>query len=140
MVLSRETETPPVIDAYNRGLIIVKRPGVYLINGFVQLASVTQEDYWQKVSLYVNKGTGSGNVANNIYGACKIGPVKDGGAPFTFTFNITEEMINEEDVTKKKLKGEAYLQLNMARSGPVNDCPCINDNAGYHYCSITHLG
>lgn len=59
VVLSRATEVPPgsgLNALQDRGRISVKRPGVYMINGFIQLSGVSETDDWQEVSLLVNKG------------------------------------------------------------------------------------
>lgn len=143
VVLSREEEVPAgsTYDAYDRGLIILRRPGVYLINGFIQLSGVNTADNYQEVTLLVNKGTGSGDQSgNNFYQACKLSAVKDGGVPFSFMVNITEAMINEVNTDKKKIKGEAYLQFNIARSGNATNVQYINNDGRFHYCTITHLG
>jgi len=42
-------------DPYNRGLISVRRPGVYLITGFLQLKSVTSQQDGMEVNIRVNK-------------------------------------------------------------------------------------
>jgi hypothetical protein len=129
-------------NAYNRGLIEVKRPGVYLINGFLQLTGVSQTDDWQEISLLINKGTGSGiQTGDTFYQASKLSSVKDGGISFTCLVNITEEMINEEDLgEKKKFKGVAYLQPNIARQGNSSNVYFTNDDERFHWCSVTHSG
>jgi hypothetical protein len=62
-------------------------------------------------SLLLNKDNG-----NNHFQAAKIGPIKDGGVPFSFIALITEEMINAVSTAAatRKPQGEAYIQLNMA--------------------------
>jgi hypothetical protein len=141
VVLSSQTETPPDsgLQGLDRGRITMKRPGVYMINGYIQLSGVSSPDNYQEIRLLLNKGGGLGDQSgNNFYQSCKLSGVKDGGLPFTFLVNITEEMINE--VFTGKVKGEAYIQLNMYRSGSSSNVRYVNDNGRYHYCSITHLG
>ena len=85
----------------------MKRPGVYLMNGFIQLAGVSPADEWQEVSLVINKGISTADPANDFIHACKIGPIQNGGVPFTFTVYITEALINEENTAADKAKGRA---------------------------------
>jgi hypothetical protein len=68
----------PDPNAFNHGLITVKTPGVYLINGIVQFDSVTSPIQGMEVALRVNK-----NQADYQH-ACKVGSLQDGGVPFTF--------------------------------------------------------
>ena len=116
------------------------RPGVYLINGFVQLTCVSNPDDSQEVSLLVNKGTGSGlQTGDTFFQACKLSSVTDGGVPFTFVINVTEEMINEVS-TDPKVKGLAYFQINIARKGSSSNVYFTNNDGRFHWCSCTHLG
>jgi len=126
-------------DGYTRGLITVRRPGIYMVTGFIQLNNVTSQLDSMEVSLLINKNSG-----NNFFQASKIGPIKDGGVPFCFVALITEELINAVSTAAATLKpqGEAYIQLNVEtkRAAGVLNCPFIRDEGRYHWCAVTFLG
>ena len=131
------TEPVPVADALNAGLITVKSPGVYLINGMVQFKDVTAEIAGMEVNLRVNKN------ATNYQHACKIGPLKDGGVPFTFCVYISEFDINASDSSIQKAQGEAYFQINVAYdkgTSSLNSLSLVNNDGRFVWCTVTHLG
>jgi len=127
----------PDPNAFNHGLITIKTPGVYLLNGMVQLDSVTSEIAGMEVSLRVNKN------ASDYQHASKVGPVKDGGVPYTFCVFITESDINASNPAIQKVQGEAYLQLNVAYdkgSSDLNSLRLVKNDARFCWCTVTHLG
>ena len=131
------TEPVPAADALNAGLITVKSPGVYLINGMVQFKDVTAEIAGMEVNLRVNKN------ATNYQHACKIGPLKDGGVPFTFCVYISEFDINASDSSIQKAQGEAYFQINVAYdrgTSSLNSLSLVNNDGRFVWCTVTHLG
>jgi len=72
--------------------------------------------------------------------ACKCGPTKDGGVPFTFMKMVTEEEINAADTATNKLQGEAYFQIQTAYAGGPGNLELVNNDARFVWCSVTHLG
>ena len=124
-------------NAFNHGLITVKTPGVYLINGMVQFTGVTALIQGMEVALRVNKN------ASDYQHACKIGPVQDGGVPFSFCIFISEFDINSKDTAIAKAQGEAYLQINVCYnkgSSSLDNLKFVKDDGRFCWCTVTHLG
>jgi hypothetical protein len=122
-------------NAPKRGQIYVKSPGVYLINGFAQFRSVTAEIGGMNAFAVVNRGP--------TRNAVKIGPVRDGGVPFTFCLFVSEFDINLDNPSIQKSTGTALIgvQLSYDRgSTELNSLKLVNDNNHYVWCMVTHLG
>jgi hypothetical protein len=131
------TDPIPDADALKTGLITIKTPGVYLINGMIQFTGVTSQIQGMEVGLRVNKH--AGDVQHN----CKVGPLQDGGVPFTFCIFISEYDINSSDTSILKAQGEAYLQINVGYekgSSSLNSLKFVKDDGRFCWCTVTHLG
>ena len=131
------TDPIPAADALKVGLITVKSPGVYLINGMIQFAAVTAPIQGMEIGLRVNKNP------TDVQHTCKVGPLQDGGVPFTFCIFISEFDINASDSTIAKAQGEAYLQINVGYekgSSSLNTLKFVTDDGRFCWMTVTHLG
>jgi hypothetical protein len=131
------TDPIPAADALKVGLITVKSPGVYLINGMIQFAAVTAPIQGMEIGLRVNKNP------TDVQHTCKVGPLQDGGVPFTFCIFISEFDINASDSTIAKAQGEAYLQINVGYekgSSSLNSLKFVKDDGRFCWMTVTHLG
>ena len=131
------TDPIPAADALKVGLITVKSPGVYLINGMIQFAAVTAPIQGMEIGLRINKNP------TDVQHTCKVGPLQDGGVPFTFCIFISEFDINASDSTIAKAQGEAYLQINVGYekgSSSLNSLKFVKDDGRFCWMTVTHLG
>jgi hypothetical protein len=122
------TDPIPAADALKVGLITVKSPGVYLINGMIQFAAVTAPIQGMEIGLRINKNP------TDVQHTCKVGPLQDGGVPFTFCIFISEFDINASDSTIAKAQGEAYLQINVGYekgSSSLNSLKLVKDDGRF---------
>jgi hypothetical protein len=90
-----------------------------------------------EVALRVNKNL------TDYQHACKVGPLQDGGVPFTFCFFISELDINSKDTAIGKAQGEAYLQINVGYdrgSSGLNSLKFVKNDGRFCWCTVTHLG
>ena len=131
------TDPIPAADALKVGLITVKSPGVYLINGMIQFAAVTAPIQGMEIGLRINKNP------TDVQHTCKVGPLQDGGVPFTFCVFISEFDINASDSTIAKAQGEAYLQINVGYekgSSSLNSLKFVKDDGRFRWMTVTLLG
>ena len=131
------TDPIPAADDLRAGLITVKSPGVYLINGMIQFTAVTAEIRGMEVGLRINKNP------TDVQHTCKVGPLQDGGVPFTFCIYISEIDINSSKSSILKAQGEAYLQINVGYdrgSSSLNSLKFVKDDGRFCWCTVTHLG
>jgi len=90
-----------------------------------------------EIGLRVNKN------AIDVQHTSKIGPLQDGGVPFTFCIFISEFDINSSNSAIQKAQGEAYLQINVGydKGGSSLDSLRLVKNDGrFCWCTVTHLG
>ena len=116
----------------------MKHPGVYLINGFVQFRAVTARLNGMLEQSMVNR-----TPANEARHAVKIGPVKDGGVPFTLCAFVSELNITAENLAVKQHKGSALLGVwatYEAASGRPTRLRLVNDDGNFVWCMVTRLG
>ena len=103
----------------------------------VQFDSVTAPIQGMEVALRVNK-----NQADYQH-ACKVGPLQDGGVPFTCCIFISELDINSANTSIAKAQGQAYLQINVGYakgSSGLENLKFVKNDGRFCWCTVTHLG
>jgi len=103
----------------------------------IQLDQITAPIRGMEIGLRVNKNAG------DVQHACKVGPLQDGGVPFTFCFFVSEFDINASEPAIQKTQGEAYLQINVGYdkgTSSFDSLKIVKNDGRFCWCTVTHLG